>query len=546
MTHRLFTYPFIVCCIGLLGACSKEDEPSNIEPRLLIAEATDITRNEATLHGQVVVEGAADIPTLSFHYGPTADMTIDGGNVVAAGDGQASLSLTGLTAGTTYYYRLQATNGRVTLRSPQASFTTLHNDRPTVGKPALQCQGPSSLIVAYEIEADGGEPITATGCRIAPLGSDDYATFEASLPASPTANAIRLTIDGLAQHTTYTLYAYATNKEGTSLGDPLQATLGDAVVVNEPGRLADLLGSSLYQIESLTLDGPLNGDDLLTLRRMAGRAPDGSTTTGRLTTIDMTDAELVEGGASYDGEHFAKADVIGSGLFADCQNLTSVVLPKSTTTVEKDAFRGCTSLSSLTIPAVATSVTPSDGCTSLAKLLVSAANDQFKSIDGVLFNAEATAIVWFPLGKRGDYVLPESVTSIGDYAFQGCRIAHFTLPEGLTAMGQAVFYGSEIEEITMPGQLKTIPTATFQCCAKLTTVHLGAATELVSDYVFDGCRLTDLYVEATYPPVCNAKAFASTDGADPIAGCTLHVAKGRKTIYRNHKTWGKFTKIIEE
>lgn len=233
---------------------------------------------------------------------------------------------------------------------------------------------------------------------------------------------------------------------------------------------------------------------------------------------------------------------VGQGLFALCEKLQEVSLPASAEVIEKDAFLGCSSLTRLDIPANAREVTPSDGCTKLSHLGISPANLYYHSVDGVLFDAGVSEIVWFPYDKSGDYALPSSITAIGDYAFRGCNITKFTLPEGLKELGQGTFYGSMVEEVVTPASLRLLPTATFQACQKLKTVRLGSGMELISDYAFDGCPLEHLYVEAVYPPVCNPDAF-STSYTDLFKQCILHVPANRLGFYKNDPTWGQFKNI---
>ena len=148
------------------------------------------------------------------------------------------------------------------------------------------------------------------------------------------------------------------------------------------------------------------------------------------------------------------------------------------------------------------------------------------------------------MGKSGDYTLPSSITSIGDYAFSRCHITKFTFPEGFKELGQGAFYGSEVEEVVTPSTLRLIPTAAFQSCPQLKTVRLGSGTELISDYAFDGCPLEHIYIEANYPPVCNANAF-STSYTALFSECTLHVPAGRTGMYKADATWGQFEHITE-
>ena len=321
-------------------------------------------------------------------------------------------------------------------------------------------------------------------------------------------------------------------------------TTSEAIVLTSPGQLAGIIANDVYAFTEVSIAGPMNGDDLRLLRRMMGREPDGSAGNGRLAEVDMTDATIVEGGVPYDGQRYTKDNVVGQGLFADCTGLTTLHLPAGATTIEQEAMRGCSSLTQLAIPSAAVSVAPSTGCTSLAAISAPAANTAYGSRDGVLLTADGKEITWFPMGKTGDYSLPESVTSIGDRAFAGCAITRFTLPDGLKEIGQAAFFGSKVEEVTLPDGLRLIPTATFQHCASLHTVRLGSKAELVSDYAFDSCPLRHIYIDAQYPPVCNPNALTTSYG-ELFGKCTLHVPAGRSGFYKADSHWGQFKNTVE-
>lgn len=143
------------------------------------------------------------------------------------------------------------------------------------------------------------------------------------------------------------------------------------------------------------------------------------------------------------------------------------------------------------------------------------------------------------------YTLPSAFTSIGAYAFKECSIEAFYLSDNVETLGQGAFMDSQIKEIHLGAGIKLIPTGVFQGCRKLTKVYLGANTEQISNYAFDGSPLTDLYVSASMIPYCEENAFANkVEGF--FATCVLHVPAGMKKKYQNHKIWGKFTHIVEE
>ena len=148
----------LLAVVATLCSCSS-DSPDNVEPRLLTLSATDITRTEATLSGKCSVADGVAMPRLWFSYGSDESMTAKT-DAADPTDGNVSLHLSGLTAGTTYYYILRGTNGTAQLSGEMLSFTTLPNDRPTLGNAEVLSSGPMSVIVGYSIADDGGDRIT--------------------------------------------------------------------------------------------------------------------------------------------------------------------------------------------------------------------------------------------------------------------------------------------------------------------------------------------------------------------------------------------------
>ena len=541
ITSRLSWTLCGVALVVCLFSCDT-DKPDNLEPLITTLSATDITRTDATLNGSVVTEGETEMPQMCFRYGITEEMkqTATAGS---SDNSSVTARITGLTSATTYYYVLEATNGRTTVKGNMMTFTTLPNEKPSLGEASIVSHGPMSVIVGYEITDDGGETITETGCLYALASAAEDRQRVAFKNYSVDKGRQTLLLSGLNRNATYLIWPYAKSRMGETVGSPITFTTGDAMSLGEAGQLRLLLGKELYDYTKLSIAGPLNGDDLRCLREMMGRGLDNTATAGRLSDVDLTDARIVAGGEPYDGSRYAQDNVVGQGLFADCASLTKIIFPSGTTTIEKYAFARCTSLQNISIPASATSVLPSAGCSALQGISVSGANSHYIGKDGVLLNADATRIVWFPMGKSGSYTLPSTVTSIGDYAFKECSIETFTFPDNITTLGTGVFMNSKVKDVKMPGSLRLVPTATFQGCMQLHVVRLGSKTEMISNYAFSDCPLTDIYVDAQLPPVCKSLSLG-TSGADIFSSCRVHVPKGRVNIYKASEGWKLFKNII--
>lgn len=550
-----------VLCVQGLASCSS-DKPDNFEPQLQTLEAIDITRNEATMVGQCHTTGSTEMPQLWFCYGDDPSMSQKTAVLTPADsngdkpDGTVVYRLNQLTPSTTYYYKLQGGSGNVVLSGEQLSFTTQPNAKPKAGEVTVLGISPLSAIVSYSISETGGDPITESGCY---LSRQDGGTMGDATTSTGSGNTIklvqtgdaddngmfRLRIGGLQPEVAYSIRPFAANKNGEDVGEAVSFVTTSTSIINDAGQLTELVGDDKYRFTTLSIAGFLNGDDLRTLRDMAGCDNEGKATAGQLSDIDLSGAQIAEGGKAYAEGHFTQTNVVGKAMLASCEKLRRIVLPLQTTKIEADAFRNCSSLHTIEVPTLVESIETSAGCTALTEINVQAGNSHYSSKDGVLLSGDGKSILWFPMGKDGEYTLPSTVTTVGDYAFRNCRIETFHFSDGLTSIGKYAFYNSSVKEVSLPSTVKQIPTGLFQKCADLTTVHLGKNTEMLGDYVFDGCPITNLYISAPTPPYCSNNTFASS-GNNIFSTCRVHVPKNRRIYYRGDMIWAQFKRIVEE
>lgn len=543
----------VLCVLGL-ASCSS-DKPDNFEPQLQTLEAIDITRNEATMVGQCHTTGSTETPQLWFCYGDDPSMSQKTAVLTPADnnggkpDGTVVYRLNQLTPSTTYYYKLQGGSGNVVLSGEQLSFTTQPNAKPTAGEVTVLGISPLSAIVSYSISETGGDPITESGCYLSRQDGGtmgDATTSKLVQTGDADENGMfRLSIGGLQPEVAYSIRPFAANKNGEDVGEAVSFVTTSTSIINDAGQLTELVGDDKYRFTTLSIAGFLNGDDLRTLRDMAGCDNEGKATAGQLSDIDLSGAQIAEGGNAYAEGHFTQTNVVGKAMLASCEKLKRIVLPLQTTKIEADAFRNCSSLHTIEVPTLVESIETSAGCTALTEINVQAGNSHYSSKDGVLLSGDGKSILWFPMGKEGEYTLPSTVTTVGDYAFRNCRIETFHFSDGLTSIGKYAFYNSSVKEVSLPSTVKQIPTGLFQKCADLTTVHLGKNTEMLGDYVFDGCPITNLYISAPTPPYCSNNTFASS-GNNIFSTCRVHVPKNRRIYYRGDMIWAQFKRIVEE
>ena len=183
---------------------------------------------------------------------------------------------------------------------------------------------------------------------------------------------------------------------------------------------------------------------------------------------------------------------IGSSAFSGCSSLTSITIPNSVTEIGVYAFKGCTSLTSITIPNSVTNIGDSTfwGCSSLTAIYVTVDNKNYTSVNGVLFNKDKTALICYPAGKTDkSYNITNSVTSIGDYAFNGCSsLTSVTIPNSVTEIGGSAFVGcASLKSITMPNGVTSIGDMAFYKCSSLTSITIPDSVTSIGSSAFSDC-----------------------------------------------------------
>ncbi len=118
-------------------------------------------------------------------------------------------------------------------------------------------------------------------------------------------------------------------------------------------------------------------------------------------------------------------------------------------------------------------------------------NEYFSSQDGVLFNKDKTELLRYPCTISGDnyeYNIPDSVVSIRDYAFEGCKsLVSVTIPDSVTSIGSYAFYDCRsLESITIPESVTSIGDAAFADCGSLIDIYiLNKNCNIVSSEYFN-------------------------------------------------------------
>ena len=210
-------------------------------------------------------------------------------------------------------------------------------------------------------------------------------------------------------------------------------------------------------------------------------------------TVEITDyngsAEKVEIPEKINGKSVTS---IGNYAFEYCENITSVTIPDSVTSIGFCVFSNCTSLTSITIPNSVTSISGGafENCTSLTAINVASENSNYVSVNGVLYNKDKTTIICYPAGKKdNNYKIPDSVTEIDDYAFNGCiSLSSVTIPNSVTSIGVYAFeYCASLKSITIPDSVPLVGPGAFSNCTNLTSVTIQNGVMYIGNEAFANC-----------------------------------------------------------
>ena len=235
---------------------------------------------------------------------------------------------------------------------------------------------------------------------------------------------------------------------------------------------------------------------------------------------------------SYGGTSYS-VTTIGDGAFIGCSGLTSIDIPNSVTVIDSYAF-GYSGLTSIYIPNSVTTIgwLAFIGCTSLTGFTVDSANDYYKAVSGVLFNKEGTELICYPIGKTANsYSIPYGVTTIGDYAFDGCSgLTSVDIPNSVTTISDYAFRNcSGLTSAYIPNSVTTIGYGAFFNCTSLT----GFAVDSANDYykAVSGVLFNKEGTELIcYPIGKTANSYSIPNGVTTIGDLAFNGCNGLTSI----------------
>ena len=243
---------------------------------------------------------------------------------------------------------------------------------------------------------------------------------------------------------------------------------------------------------------------------------------------------------------------IGNNAFSWCSELTELTLPNSVTSIGNSAFQGCSGLEKIMVESGNSRYDSRDNCNSI---IDTETNTLIVGCNNSVIPNGVTSIGYAAFGwcsELTELTLPNSVTSIGNSAFEGCSgLEKITVESGNSRYDSRDNCNSIIETATntliagcknsiIPNSVTSIGDYAFSGCSGMTELTLPNSVTSIEESAFKNCSgLAKITSSAGIPPVCGSGVFYGVNKTN----CELIIPKESVAAYKQAEGWKEFSNI---
>ena len=185
--------------------------------------------------------------------------------------------------------------------------------------------------------------------------------------------------------------------------------------------------------------------------------------------------------------------------FSGALMIPSMISGVSVERIDDLAFFFCDELTSITIPSTVTSIGENvfGCCTKLSSVTIDKSNANYKDMNNIIFSKDGTILISCPPGKPGSITIPNTVKTIGNGALYNCDLlTNITIPNSVTTIGNMAFYDCDtVTTLTIPNSVKSMGTYTFCTCDSLRSITISSSVTCIGACSFNFCdELTNITI----------------------------------------------------
>ncbi|MCR4956886.1 MAG: leucine-rich repeat protein [Lachnospiraceae bacterium] len=331
------------------------------------------------------------------------------------------------------------------------------------------------------------------------------------------------------------LISYAQEAQNGTCGDNLTYTLEDGVLtIQGSGAMTEFKNANSvpWKKNLANITGVVIGEGVTTVSKYAFQSAT------KLVSVELPDSLVKIGMYAFKGSGLTSVTIpaavantkdnangILNSAFADCKSLTEITYKEGSLGVDglvnknNMIFQNCTSLKTISFPSTMESIGANNfrNCPSIENIQVAEKNGNFVSEGGLLLTADKKKVVLGYNTAGKEVSIPETVTAIGEYAFQYqtptgvsfgesvtsiekyafyycTSLTKVILPGTVTALGENAFANSSVQEAVVNANVKTLPKSMFNGCASLKKVVLNDSITSFGTNIFTNCKVLETVV----------------------------------------------------